>query len=115
MKTLYNLRQQKDETQQQIANLLGVTRQCYNRYENGERECSYDTLIKLADHFNVSIDFLLDRQKSTEELTSMDSDLAIVIEEMNKRNLTPDRFARLTGAQLTGLFDIIESFLNSIK
>lgn len=32
-----------------------------SRYETGERQADYETLIKFADYFNVSIDYLLER------------------------------------------------------
>ena len=35
-----------------------------SRYENGEREADYETLIKLGDYFDVSIDYLLERTQN---------------------------------------------------
>ncbi len=32
-----------------------------SRYENGEREADYETLIKIADYFDVTLDYLLGR------------------------------------------------------
>ena len=46
--------------QSDIAEHLGISVQSYSIYENG-REPKYDLLIKLADRFNVSIDYLLGR------------------------------------------------------
>ena len=37
-----------------------------SRYENGEREADYATLIRFADYFNVSIDYLLERTDNPE-------------------------------------------------
>ena len=37
-----------------------------SRYESGMREADYDTLIKLADYFHVSIDYLLERTDNPE-------------------------------------------------
>lgn len=45
--------------QEEVAGKLGVSRTAYVRYENGQRECSYETLRKLSSIFNVSIDYLL--------------------------------------------------------
>lgn len=53
------LREQKNLTQSDIAAILGVTRQAYSRYERGERELSYDFLIRLSEYFDVSVDYLL--------------------------------------------------------
>lgn len=55
------LRKEKKATQQEIANLLGITRGAYANIENGRREPDIETLIKLADYFHVSVDYLLDR------------------------------------------------------
>lgn len=64
MKTnLFELRKSLDKTQKEVADYLGVTYQAYQRYENGTREADYATLCKLADFFNVSIDFLLGHEE----------------------------------------------------
>ena len=40
---------------------LDMNQNSISRYENGEREADYATLIRFADYFNVSIDYLLER------------------------------------------------------
>ncbi len=52
-----------DVTQGQLAELLGVTRQTVSQYVNGISEPGYDALIKIANHFSVSLDYLLGRSK----------------------------------------------------
>lgn len=49
-------------TQEEVANRLGITRAAYTHYENGDRECPFDSLLKLSDIFNVSADYLLGRE-----------------------------------------------------
>lgn len=44
--------------QQTIADYLGITRQAYSNYENGNRNPDNETLLKLADYFGVSVDTL---------------------------------------------------------
>lgn len=56
---LKQLRTENDVNQSDVAELLDVTRQAYSRYERGERELGYDMLCKLADYFNVSVDYLI--------------------------------------------------------
>ena len=51
-----------DRTQDYIARQVGLTQQSYRNYESGERQASYATLVKLANYFGVSIDYLLMRQ-----------------------------------------------------
>ncbi|MBE6012822.1 helix-turn-helix domain-containing protein [Anaeropeptidivorans aminofermentans] len=58
-KRIADLRIDNDMTQQQIADILGCNRQVYARYERGLREIPISMLIKLAKHYNVSIDYIL--------------------------------------------------------
>lgn len=60
-KRLKNLREDNDWTQQHIADLLLICRSTYSAYENGVNAMSPETLSKLADIFDTSIDYLLDR------------------------------------------------------
>ncbi|MBR1975421.1 MAG: helix-turn-helix transcriptional regulator [Clostridia bacterium] len=55
------LRKQKNISQLKLAMDLGMNQNSISRYENGEREADYATLIRFADYFNVSIDYLLER------------------------------------------------------
>lgn len=59
MEVLKQLRKQNKKSQQEIADFLGVNRGTYTNYELGKREPDFETLKKLAQYFNVSIDFLL--------------------------------------------------------
>lgn len=58
---LKELRKRKNISQLQLAMDLGLNQNSISRYENGEREADYKTLIMFADYFNVSIDYLLNR------------------------------------------------------
>ena len=55
------LREQKNISQVKLAIDLNMNQNSISRYETGQREADYATLIKIADYFNVSIDFLLER------------------------------------------------------
>lgn len=55
------LREQKHITQQRLAIELDMTQNTISRYETGQRQADYQALIKIADYFNVSIDYLLER------------------------------------------------------
>jgi len=59
LQNLKELRKEKGLTQQAIANELSITQKTYCNYENGEREPSIEMLKRIADFFNVSIDYLL--------------------------------------------------------
>ena len=58
---LKELRQEKGISQLKLAMDLSMNQNTISRYETGEREADYKTLIKIADYFNVSIDYLLER------------------------------------------------------
>ena len=55
------LREEKHVSQTKLAMDLGLNQNSVSRYENGDRQADYETLIKLADYFNVSLDYLLGR------------------------------------------------------
>lgn len=58
-KRLEDLRIDADKTQQQIADILVCQREVYRRYEKGERELPLWAAIKLAEYYNVSLDYLV--------------------------------------------------------
>ena len=55
------LRKTRKISQLKLAMDLNMNQNSISRYETGEREADYATLIKFADYFNVSIDYLLER------------------------------------------------------
>ena len=61
---LKQLRQKRGISQLKLAMDLGLNQNSISRYESGEREADYQTLIRLADYFNVSIDYLLERTEN---------------------------------------------------
>ncbi len=58
---LKELRKKKGISQLKLAMDLSMNQNTISRYENCEREADYATLIKIADYFDVSIDYLLER------------------------------------------------------
>ena len=63
---LKKLRKSRKISQLKIALDLNMNQNSISRYENGEREADYETLIKFADYFNVSLDYLLGRSDRTD-------------------------------------------------
>ena len=61
---LYLLRTESGMTQQQVADAIQTTLRQYQRFEKGEQKPGYDNLIKLADCFQVSLDYLTGRSTS---------------------------------------------------
>lgn len=55
------LRERRGWTQEELANSVGITRAALSHYEKNRRKPDFDTLTRLADRFNVSIDYLIGR------------------------------------------------------
>ncbi|MBC8570772.1 helix-turn-helix domain-containing protein [Zongyangia hominis] len=58
-----SLREDRDLTQQQLADYLHISQATYSRYENGEMNIPNLTLKRLALFYNVSIDYLLEEEE----------------------------------------------------
>jgi len=56
-----DLREDHDLTQKQVAQMLGMSQTGYSKYETGENDIPTTVLIKLADFYHTSIDYLLGR------------------------------------------------------
>jgi HTH-type transcriptional regulator, competence development regulator len=89
---LIELRKAKKLRQEDIAKILGIARTTYAMYEQGNREPDFDTLNKIADYFEVTIDHLLGREEKRK--TKEDS-----LEEVNK-------LVKEYGIEQFGFFDI---------
>ncbi|MBQ2854679.1 MAG: helix-turn-helix transcriptional regulator [Oscillospiraceae bacterium] len=59
-----DLREDRDLKQWQLAEYLNCSQQVYSNYELGQRDVPTDILIRLADFYNVSIDYLLGQTKN---------------------------------------------------
>ena len=60
------LREDRDIKQREIAEYLGVSQNTYSQYENGIIAYTDQVLIKLADFYGVSVDYLMDRTNTKE-------------------------------------------------
>ena len=58
-KRLKDLREDNDYLQKDIAKLLGISQQYYSQYELGKYTIPTELLIKLAQHYKVSLDYLV--------------------------------------------------------
>ena len=59
------MREDNDITQKQISAILNCDQSLYSKYERGEREMPLALIIKLADYYNISIDYLVERTDNT--------------------------------------------------
>lgn len=65
---LKSLRQSKKVTQDEFAKLVGISRSAIGMYESGKRRPDYETLEKLADFFNVDMDYLLGKSDTNTDI-----------------------------------------------
>ncbi len=56
-----SLREDRDLTQTQVAQMLGMSQTGYSKYETGENDIPTSVLIKLADFYGTTTDYLLER------------------------------------------------------
>lgn len=82
-----NLRKQINKTQEEVAKNLNLQKQTFQNYELGKRKPDIETLIKIADYFNVSLDYLCGRQNKNlifaDSLSDKKKELINMIKELN--------------------------------
>lgn len=88
---LRELRVSNKLRQDQVANLVGVNKNAISTYENDLRQPSFEILIRLADLYRVSTDYLLGRTSTRSiDLSGLTEDEAAIISElvesMRKKN-----------------------------
>ena len=105
LKNLKLLREESGMTQKQLAEAIGVSQQAINKYENHNIEPDIETLIRIADIFNTSVDFLISH-----------TDIRRKIEYTSKYELNADEemlienYRRLSPKQRDCVFTVIESY-----
>lgn len=106
VKNLKVLRKEKNISQQQLANILEISQQAINKYENHKVEPDISTLIAMADYFGVTLDYLVGRFESEY------SEDNVVITDSEKELIL--NFKKLTESEKTGVKALIETF-NKLK
>ncbi|PFE50772.1 transcriptional regulator [Bacillus cereus] len=86
---LNTLRKERKLRQEDMAKQLGIARTTYAMYEQGNREPDYNTLIKLATFFEVSIDYLLGTTELRQVTNIQDPELYQWFEDI--KNTTPQK------------------------
>ena len=105
LKNLRKLRLEYGLSQHKLAEMVGVSQQAINKYENHNIEPDIDTLIKLADYFETSVDFLIGH-----------TDIDHVIEPVTEFELNQDEaellenYRRLSKKQKLAVSTVIESY-----
>lgn len=81
-------REKRKMTQDEVADRIGVARATYGRYESGQRECSFETLRKLANLLCVSTDYLLGRNTTADVLSGVQATLLSEFDDLNSEGQT---------------------------
>lgn len=63
LRRLRDLREDHDLKQKDIADLLGIQQTVYSRYERGFQNIPLEHLVKLADFYKVTLDYIFEREK----------------------------------------------------
>lgn len=61
-----DMREDSDLTQAAVASILGIQQTVYSRYERGYQTIPLEHLLKLADYYHVSLDYLTNRTQCKE-------------------------------------------------
>ena len=96
---LRKLMTERDIKQEGLAKITGKTRQTISQYTNGISEPGYETLVKIADYFDVSTDYLLGRTEDPGRLPCATDDLMLSKNAIRAIK----RYGRLSGKALVGL------------
>ena len=96
------LRKENGSNPNELAKLLNISVQAYYKYENEINEPNIENLCKLADYYNVSIDFLIGRENYGEKLTKNYKQKKELLQSIEK--LTNENFEKLVG-YVTALLD----------
>lgn len=62
LKKLRDLREDHDLLQKEVADILGISQTVYSRYERGYQNIPLEHLVKLADYYKVSLDYIFERE-----------------------------------------------------
>ena len=87
---LKEIRSKRNLTQQQVADHIGCSAVVYSRYENGIRQPSIETLLRIADLFGVTVDYLLGRQNVEDStLSKYEIELVTAAKKTKTKNTMP--------------------------
>lgn len=105
---LKSLMADKKINNKELANLLGVSAQAISQFKNEIALPNVDNMIKLADYFNVSLDYLLGRTKAK----TTDINIRDICEYLN---ITEECVRQLHNNKENYLNSIVDNFSNKLK
>lgn len=106
LENLKELRKATKTTQNELAEAIGVSQQSINKYENHNIEPDIETLVRIADYFSTSVDYIVGH-----------TDIDRRIEPMEAFDLNPDEarviaaYRQLTPSQREAVIGVMRAFL----
>ena len=111
MLRLKEVRKSKGLTQQDVAKYVGISQNNYSYWENGKVKIDNDSIKKLADLFNVSVDYLLGRDTPMPAPT----DNTITEERLRALGINVDDFDKFSDEQLSAIRATLIALIDSFK
>ncbi len=95
------LRTNRHYTQDEMASLLGISRAALSHYEKGRREPDYETLIKIADLFGVTLDYIM--RRTDDPTIKLDPEVAQLADsvELSDEQIFNKLTLKIDGRELT--------------
>lgn len=90
MEKLKELRKEKGISLKELGSIIGAAESTMSLYENGKRQPDYETLLKLAEYFGVTVDYLLRGESKSERLPE-----ELVILNRNAKKMSPENRKKL--------------------
>lgn len=109
------LRKERHLSQKQASIDLGVAQALLSHYEKGKRECGLDFLVRAADYYNVSTDYLLGRSSSSSGENITEEDLPEIADDKRADRGLGSLSAILTKKLLINSIELIYIFLARIR
>jgi len=90
---LKQLREELQKSQEEVAKEMGIAKSTYGNYEVAKREPSLEVLVKIAEYYDVNIDYLLGL--TSERKRNKNSDYTIAVDYIESQNIKIDDIKEL--------------------
>ncbi len=107
---LKKLREEKGVTQKQLADVIAVSQQSINKYENHNIEPDISTLIKMAEFFDTSVDYIIGHSKIRRKIEIIRS-----YDLNSEESKLVDEYRKLSHKQRKSIELIIENYIDLLK
>ena len=110
MKMLRKIRKEKGLTMKQLGAIVGVTEAAISQYETGKREADFETLLKISEALDCTVDYLLGREIQKEKPGVNEDD-----ELSEKKKLVINKIKNMDDGQIEAIDRIADSILSLRK